>query len=242
MYRGKVTAVDASGVYVQTAEYGTLGPCQAVVANYTVGDMVLCVNVGDDTSPELVVVGRLTAKGNATAGSTTDNAVARFDGTSGALQNSGVTIDDSNRVVIPGTHPGLKVGDGTTDGTVQVNGASGSFSSLQLLKGGLARWTLRRSSGSETGSNAGSDLQLLRYSDAESTLSTLTINRATGKITLPDVGATAGIEMGAGGPTITVGTGAPSHSPPNGSVYLRTDGTATTTLYVRAGGAWSALS
>lgn len=61
MYRGKVTAVDASGVYVQTAEYGTLGPCQAVVANYTVGDMVLCVNVGDDTSPELVVVGRLTA-------------------------------------------------------------------------------------------------------------------------------------------------------------------------------------
>ena len=48
MMRGKVTAVDASGVYVQTAEYGTLGPCQAVVANYTVGDMVLCVNVGDE--------------------------------------------------------------------------------------------------------------------------------------------------------------------------------------------------
>ena len=30
MYRGKVTAVDASGVYVQTAEYGMLGPCQYV--------------------------------------------------------------------------------------------------------------------------------------------------------------------------------------------------------------------
>ena len=242
MYRGKVTQVDSSGVWVTTADYGLLGPCQAVVANYTAGDMVLCVNVGDDTSPELVVVGKLTAKGGSTPGATTDNAIARYDGTTGALQDSGVTIDDSNRVVIPGTHPGLKVGDGTTSGTVQVNGASGSFSSLQLLKGGLARWTLRRSSGSETGSNAGSDLQLLRYSDAESTLSTLTINRATGKITLPDVGATAGIEMGAGGPTITTGTGAPSHTPPNGSFYLRTDGTASTTLYVRAAGAWSALS
>ena len=59
MMRGKVTAVDASGVYVQTAEYGTLGPCQAVVANYYVGSMVLCVNVGDEASPELVVVGEL---------------------------------------------------------------------------------------------------------------------------------------------------------------------------------------
>ena len=65
MMRGKVTAVDASGVYVQTAEYGTLGPCQAVVANYTTDDMVLCVNVGDEASPELVVVGRLTGKGTA---------------------------------------------------------------------------------------------------------------------------------------------------------------------------------
>jgi hypothetical protein len=31
---------------------------------------------------------------------TTDNAVARFDGTSGALQNSGVTIDDADLMTI----------------------------------------------------------------------------------------------------------------------------------------------
>ena len=30
--------------------------------------------------------------------SSTDNAVVRFNGTSGAMQNSGVTIDDSNNV------------------------------------------------------------------------------------------------------------------------------------------------
>lgn len=32
----------------------------------------------------------------------TDNAVTRFDGTTGVVQNSGVTIDDSNNVIIPG--------------------------------------------------------------------------------------------------------------------------------------------
>lgn len=38
------------------------------------------------------------------------------------------------------------------------------------------------------------------------------------------------------------GTGVPSMSAPNGSLYLRTDGDASTTLYVQAGGAWKALS
>jgi hypothetical protein len=37
------------------------------------------------------------------------------------------------------------------------------------------------------------------------------------------------------------GSGAPSASAPNGSIYLRTDGDASTTLYVRAGGVWEPL-
>lgn len=43
---------------------------------------------------------------------------------------------------------------------------------------------------------------------------------------------------GAGAPTITSGAGAPSASEPNGSIYLRTDGGASTTLYVRISAAW----
>lgn len=78
MYRGKVTQVDSSGAWVTTADFGLLGPCQAVVANYTAGDMVLCVNVGDDTSPELVVVGRLTVPG-------TDGSWADWDCNFGAM-------------------------------------------------------------------------------------------------------------------------------------------------------------
>lgn len=45
------------------------------------------------------------------------------------------------------------------------------------------------------------------------------------------------IEMGAGGPTITTGSGAPSAGEPNGSIYLRDDGTGPN-LYVRENGAW----
>jgi hypothetical protein len=39
-------------------------------------------------------------------------------------------------------------------------------------------------------------------------------------------------------PTVTSGSGAPSASEPNGSVYLRTNGAAANTLYMRISGAW----
>ncbi len=60
MYRAKVTAVDASGAYIQTAEYGVLGPCQVVGATPDVDDMVLAVNVGTASAPDLIVVGTIT--------------------------------------------------------------------------------------------------------------------------------------------------------------------------------------
>lgn len=43
------------------------------------------------------------------------------------------------------------------------------------------------------------------------------------------------------GPTITSGTGVPTASEPNGSLFLRTDGGAGSTLYVRESGAWNAV-
>ena len=39
-------------------------------------------------------------------------------------------------------------------------------------------------------------------------------------------------------PTITSGSGAPSATEPNGSVYLRTNGAAASTIYARVSGAW----
>lgn len=45
------------------------------------------------------------------------------------------------------------------------------------------------------------------------------------------------------GPTITSGSGAPSGTQPNGSIYLRTDGAANTRFYVsEGGGTWAAIA
>lgn len=186
MLRGKVTNVTSAGVFVQTADYGTVGPCQAVAAPYTVGDAVLCVNVGTESAPDLVVVGTVSATGsaasipdgsitsakiadgtivnadisgsaaiaktkiagtaitaadsgtvtsamiadgtivdgdiNASAAiarskisglptSSTDNTLPRFDSTAGALQTSGIVVDDNNRLrVASGSSGGLEIG------------------------------------------------------------------------------------------------------------------------------------
>ena len=64
-----------------------------------------------------------------------------------------------------------------------LNSSAAQFSSLQFQTAGAARWALEKS-GSETGSNAGGDLNLYRYTDAGSYLGNpLTINRATGLVT-----------------------------------------------------------
>jgi len=47
---------------------------------------------------------------------------------------------------------------------------------------------------------------------------------------------------GAGAPSWTAGTGAPSGTPPIGSLYSRTDGTVGATLYVRGASAWAAVA
>jgi hypothetical protein len=52
----------------------------------------------------------------------------------------------------------------------------------------------------------------------------------------------AGGTVGSPAFRILHGTGVPSVSAPDGSIFLRTDGDASTTLYVRAGGSWSALT
>ena len=58
-----------------------------------------------------------------------------------------------------------------------------------------------------------------------------------GRVTV--VQAAEGIELGEGGPVVVSGSGAPTLSLPNGSLYLRTDGGAGTTLYVRESGSWA---
>lgn len=67
----------------------------------------LAVTGNSTITGNLTVSGTLTAGGIAGSmtgpGSSTDNAIARFNGTTGTtVQNSGVTIDDSNNLTLPG--------------------------------------------------------------------------------------------------------------------------------------------
>ena len=169
MFRGKVTKVTTAGIYVQTADFGAVGPCQWTESAPAVGDMVVLGNVGTEAAPDLVVLGRVSKPGQI------DQTKVYTSGSSQLIESQGYNL------------------------RIKTNG-SGNYFAVDY--GGTFRFI-------GTGATVQFD---------------------------------AGMILGSGGPTITTGTGAPSHSAPNGSVYLRTDGTATTTLYVRASGAWTALS
>ena len=240
---GLVEDVDDNGVYLSMpGSRGVLRGPFLTLQDVAVGDQVLAVTTDDG---ENVIVGQASAAApRSTPASSTDNAVPRFDGTGGALQNSGVTIDDSNNVnITDASDVALRVIASTGSASLAVSAPAGADAGLQFRTGLLRRWDVNRAWDAESGSNAGSTFNINRYNDAGGWLSTsVSIDRATGRVTFGDVTTSSGIELGSGGPRITIGTGAPSHSAPNGSVYLRTDGTATTTLYVRAGGAWTALS
>lgn len=157
--------------------------------------------------------------------SSTDNTVARFDGTGGALQGSGVTIDDSGNV---GGVAGLNVSKAAYAG-VQVSSNEGTGPYIQLATAGVGRWDFFRNDETESGSGAGSNLQINRLSDAGGLAGTpIKINRATGRVTLGDVGSTAGLEFGSSGPRMMMGTGTPSGvSAPAGSVWRQTDANST---------------
>jgi hypothetical protein len=161
----------------------------------------------------------------------TDNAIARFDGVNGVIQNSGVTIADNNTVqgVNNLYFAGTLFGDGGAASSMLVaNANAGVSTDVRLRSGGNERWIIQKTNEAESGSNAGSNFRLYRRADDGSGLSyPITINRATGKITFGDVGSTAGLEFGSSGPRIMVGTGGPSGiSAPVGSTWRQTDANA----------------
>ena len=82
------------------------------------------------TAAELNLLDGKTAVGDASGpGSSTNNAIARFDGTGGkTLQNSGTTISDDGDIVVGGTTPTVTIGDGGTEDTMLVfDGAAADF-------------------------------------------------------------------------------------------------------------------
>ena len=152
----------------------------------------------------------------------TDNAVARFDGTGGALQTSGVTIGDDSNIGIDSTAAGYlfigSAGSGHAAAIQAHTGAAGAASTR--------RWWFGKQQAAETGSNAGSNFGIYAYDDSGNGLGYgLEINRATRKVTVSAPGTTAGLEFGSSGPRMMVGTGSPEGAvtAPAGSQWWQTD-------------------
>lgn len=76
---------------------------------------------------------------------------------------------------------------------------------------------------------------LFRNSNSSTTYWIMSPNQGITRDRMP-----SGTEVGASGPRIIADSGVPSVSAPNGSIYMRTDGGAGTTFYVRESGAWVA--
>ncbi len=227
---GLVANVDTSGVYVtMPGARGVLRGPYETLQNVAVGDRVLVVTTDDG---ENVIVGQAAATSPRSVPATsTDNAVPRFDGTGGALQNSGVTIDDSNNVNITDS----------SDVALRVIASTGNPYLVRRAEDGSDLYDSWQSPTTTTRFQLRVTQTQWRLQRSESgTFDVLTAERTTGRVTIGAAGTTAGIELGSSGPTITTGTGAPSDSAPDGSLYLRTDGGAGSTLYVRETGAWVA--
>jgi hypothetical protein len=97
---------------------------------------------------------------------------------------------------------------------LQLSGNAGTFRNVQWETGTANRWILTANADPETGGNAGSNLSLLAYDDAgTSVLSTpLSVNRATGAVSMNQVGvqnaAPSGYAMVVGAnPGISVSNG-----------------------------------
>lgn len=170
--------------------------------------------------------------------SATDNAVVRFDGTTGKrIQNSTVIVDDSGNMTVPGTV--FDLGSGSGNPIVSVKGAAGGVRSMRFYSGASGlRWNVGANSTAESGSNAGSDYEWNAYSDASGFLVTpLSIRRSDGVIRTYgaiDFGSLAVADA----PSISYNTGSPEGSvtanpgsirlDKNGNAWLKQTGTGNT--------------
>ena len=176
-------------------------------------------------------------------GSATDNALVRFDGTTGkVVQNSGITVDDSGNitsdVTIGKADATLTVGSGSGGGIHVVKGAAGQSRQVRLLTGTSRRWDLGANTTAEGGSSAGSDFVLTSHGDGGTQTAVVMATRSTGKVTLGAVGATAGLELGSSGPRVMSGTGSPEGvvTAPVGSQWIGTAATTGAIKWIKATG------
>ena len=104
-----------------------------------------------------------------------------------------------------------------------INAAAGEYRSLGFLTAGSPRWLVRTTSAAESGSDAGSDLEVVSRTDAGASKTTvMTVTRSTGVITLGGQLSTAA--SAGGGAGLLVPHGSTPSSPANGEIWTTTAG------------------
>ncbi len=141
--------------------------------------------------------------------SATDNALVRFDNTTGkVVQNSGITVDDSGNVTsdltVSKASPVVEAVASSGSPVIRVNAAAGTNRDFRFLTSGTNRWAFRANNVPEASTADGSDFLIGSWNNSgvAASYNHLYLWRNTGKTTLGSVGATAGLELGSSGPRI----------------------------------------
>lgn len=166
--------------------------------------------------------------------SATDNALMRFDGAGGkTAQNSGITVDDSGNVtsdlVVSKANAAVQMNATSGAADFYLDTTAGNAASIRFRAGTSLRWIVTKDSSAESSTATGSDLYVSGYNNSGSLIGAyLQVQRSTGRFTIYNTGAGAGLRLGSGGPEILSGTGSPEGvvSAPINSVWNRSDGDA----------------
>lgn len=109
--------------------------------------------------------------------------VPRYAASGTALESSPLSIDATPLAVLTNTDLVVRRTSGVS--TLAIEGVAGSQRILAWRTGTLARWMLLTTTGAESGSNVGSDLQIVRRDDAGGSLGALLhLQRASGNLGL----------------------------------------------------------
>lgn len=143
------------------------------------------VNLQNDAGLERWVIGKNnTAESGSNAGS--NFTISRYND-AGTLIATALTINRANGNI--DLDNGLYIGSSGTPGFVQIRANAAATGLVKISTvAGLARWDFGKTSTAESGSDAGSNFVISRYSDAGTLLGdALTINRATGQVLIPNL-------------------------------------------------------
>lgn len=142
------------------------------------------------------------------------SAIAGLAGTSGFLKKTGTnawTLDTSTYASISSSNvftANQDFGNGTGAVYLDLNGAAGSDRALVFKTAGVTRWTFNANTSAESGSNAGSNFELYRHTDAGAYIDTVwSINRSTGVTNLKELTLGTDLAVAQGGTGVSTLTG-----------------------------------